>query len=229
MVVKITRTRPFEGQRPGTSGLRKKVAVFQQQHYLENFVQSIFNSLEGFGSATLVLGGDGRFQNREAIQTILKIAAGNGVGKVLLGRSGILSTPSVSCLIRKYGAFGGIILSASHNPGGPEGDFGVKYDVSNGGPAPESMTEAICAQSRSIRSYRTLHAADVDIDRVGCMRLDAMTIEVIDPVADYAQLMEQLRAIFGCLLSPARLLSIRLPHTAKKSVSIGSIETRVIV
>ena len=150
MVVKIIRTQPFEDQRPGTSGLRKKVAVFQQQHYLENFVQSIFNSLEGFEGTTLVLGGDGRFHNREAIQTILKMAAGNGVGKVLLGRGGILSTPAVSCLIRKYGAFGGIILSASHNPGGPEGDFGVKYNVSNGGPAPESVTEAIYAQSRSI-------------------------------------------------------------------------------
>ena len=192
MVVKIIRTQPFEDQRPGTSGLRKKVAVFQQQHYLENFVQSIFNSLEGFAGTTLVLGGDGRFHNREAIQTILKMAAGNGVGKVLLGRGGILSTPAVSCLIRKYGAFGGIILSASHNPGGPEGDFGVKYNVSNGGPAPESVTEAIYAQSRSIGGYRILDVADVDIDVMGCMRLDEMAIEVIDPVADYAQLMERL-------------------------------------
>ncbi len=192
MVVKIIRTQAFEDQRPGTSGLRKKVAVFQQQHYLENFVQSIFNSLEGFAGTTLVLGGDGRFHNREAIQTILKMAAGNGVGKVLLGRGGILSTPAVSCLIRKYGAFGGIILSASHNPGGPEGDFGVKYNVSNGGPAPESVTEAIYAQSRSIGRYRILDVADVDIDVVGFMRLDAMAIEVIDPVADYAQLMERL-------------------------------------
>ena len=151
MVVRIIGTQAFEDQRPGTSGLRKKVAVFQQQHYLENFVQSIFNSLEGFEGTTLVLGGDGRFHNREAIQTILKMAAGNGVGKVLLGRGGILSTPAVSCLIRKYGAFGGIILSASHNPGGPEGDFGVKYNVSNGGPAPESVTEAIYAQSSEHR------------------------------------------------------------------------------
>ena len=192
MVVKMIRTRPFEDQRPGTSGLRKHVAVFQQQHYLENFVQSIFNSLEGFAGTTLVLGGDGRFHNREAIQTILKMAAGNGVGKVLLGRGGILSTPAVSCLIRKYGAFGGIILSASHNPGGPEGDFGVKYNVSNGGPAPESVTEAIYAQSCSIGGYRILDVADVDIDGVGCMHLDAMAIEVVDPVADYVQLMERL-------------------------------------
>jgi phosphoglucomutase len=155
-------------------------------------VQSIFNSLEGFEGTTLVLGGDGRFHNREAIQTILKMAAGNGVGKVLLGRGGIFSTPAVSCLIRKYGAFGGIILSASHNPGGPEGDFGVKYNISNGGPAPECVTEAIYAQSRSIGGYRILDVADVDIDVMGCMRLDEMAIEVIDPVADYAQLMERL-------------------------------------
>lgn len=172
VAVKTISTRPFEDQRPGTSGLRKKVSEFQVPHYLENFVQSIFNSLQGFRGATLVLGGDGRFHNREAIQSILKIAAANGVGRVLLGRGGILSTPAVSCLIRKYSAFGGIILSASHNPGGPEGDFGVKFNASNGGPAPESVTEAIYAQSRNIRSYRIFDAADVDIDQLGRMHLD---------------------------------------------------------
>jgi phosphoglucomutase len=192
VAVKTISTRPFEDQRPGTSGLRKKVSEFQVPHYLENFVQSIFNSLEGFRGATLVLGGDGRFHNREAIQSILKIAAANGVGRVLLGRGGILSTPAVSCLIRKYSAFGGIILSASHNPGGPEGDFGVKFNVSNGGPAPESVTEAIYAQSRNIRSYRIFDATDVEIDQLGCMHLDRMAVEVINPVADYAGLMEKL-------------------------------------
>jgi phosphoglucomutase len=192
VAVKTISTRPFEDQRPGTSGLRKKVSEFQVPHYLENFVQSIFNSLEGFRGATLVLGGDGRFHNREAIQSILKIAAANGVGRVLLGRGGILSTPAISCLIRKYSAFGGIILTASHNPGGPEGDFGVKFNVSNGGPAPESVTEAIYAQSRNIWSYRIFDAADVDIDQLGCMHLDRMAVEVINPVADYAGLMEKL-------------------------------------
>ena len=192
VAVKTISTRPFEDQRPGTSGLRKKVSEFQVPHYLENFVQSIFNSLEEFRGATLVVGGDGRFHNREAIQTILKIAAANGVGRVLLGCGGILSTPAVSCLIRKYSAFGGIILSASHNPGGPEGDFGVKYSISNGGPAPESVTEGIYAQSRNIRSYRIFDAVDVDIDQLGCMHLDGMAIEVINPVTDYAGLMEKL-------------------------------------
>ena len=192
MNISTIATTAFADQRPGTSGLRKKVPVFRQPHYLENFIQSIFDSQEGCRGKTLVLGGDGRFYNREAIQIVLKIAAANGIGNMLLGCGGIMSTPAVSCVIRKYGAFGGIVLSASHNPAGPEGDFGVKFNVSNGGPAPERVTEAIYACSRRIERYRILVGGDMDIDRVGRSRLDAMNVEVIDPVADYARLMEDL-------------------------------------
>ena len=160
-------TTPFADQRPGTSGLRKKVDVFKQRHYLENFIQSIFDSLEGYEGATFVLGGDGRYYNREAIQRILKIAAANGVGRIVVGQSGILSTPAASALIRSLKAFGGIVLSASHNPGGPQGDFGVKYNVANGGPAPEKATEAIYQRTLAITSYRIVDAEDVDIDKIG--------------------------------------------------------------
>ena len=132
-------TTPFEGQKPGTSGLRKKVKVFQQPNYLENFVQAIFDT-QALAGRTLVVGGDGRYYNREAIQTILRMAAANGVSKVLVGRGGILSTPAASCIIRKYKTGGGIILSASHNPGGPDEDFGIKFNIDAGGPAPESVT-----------------------------------------------------------------------------------------
>ena len=141
MTIRTVPTTPLDGQKPGTSGLRKKVSVFRQPHYLENFVQAIFNALEGYSQQTLVVGGDGRFYNREAIQVILKMAAAAGFGRVLVGRDGLLSTPAASCIIRKNSAFGGIILSASHNPGGPDGDFGIKYNTSNGGPAPEKITE----------------------------------------------------------------------------------------
>ncbi|KAA3622523.1 MAG: alpha-D-glucose phosphate-specific phosphoglucomutase [Proteobacteria bacterium] len=185
-------TSPFTDQRPGTSGLRKKVKVFRQRHYLENFVQSIFDVLENHRGGTLVLGGDGRYNNREAAQIILRIAAANGVGKVLIGRGAILSTPAVSCVIRKYRAFGGIVLSASHNPGGPDGDFGIKYNVANGGPAPEAITERIFARSLEIDAYHIVDAANIDVDALGSERLGSMTIEVIDPVADYAALMERL-------------------------------------
>lgn len=185
-------TRPFEGQRPGTSGLRKKVQVFQQPHYVENFVQSIFDSLEAFSGKTLVLGGDGRYFNRETVQTVLKMAAANGFGRVLVGQHGILSTPAVSCLIRKTGAFGGIILSASHNPGGPDGDFGIKYNVGNGGPAPERITEAIYARSRAITRYAIADAPDIDIDTIGAGDVAGMRVEVIDSVADYRELMQRL-------------------------------------
>ena len=152
MSVRIVGTVPFDGQKPGTSGLRKRVAVFQQPHYLENFVQSIFDTVEGFQGKTLVLGGDGRFHNDVAIQTILKMAAANGVGKVMVGQNGILSTPACSCVIRKHGTFGGIVLSASHNPGGSGGDFGIKFNIGNGGPAPEKVTDAIYTRSLVIRS-----------------------------------------------------------------------------
>jgi phosphoglucomutase len=185
-------TRPFEGQKPGTSGLRKKVRVFQEAHYLENFVQSIFDTLDGIAGTTLVVGGDGRFYNRQAIQVILKMAAAAGFGRVLVGRGGILSTPAASCVIRKHAAYGGIILSASHNPGGPTEDFGIKYNIGNGGPAPEKVTEAIFARSRSLGAYRIADAADVDIDTPGRKALDGLTVEVIDPVADYAELMQRL-------------------------------------
>ena len=185
-------TKPFEGQLPGTSGLRKKVPVFEQPGYLENFVQSIFASLEGYAGQTLVLGGDGRYLNDRAIQIILRMAAANGFGRVLVGRNGILSTPAASCVIRKARAFGGIILSASHNPGGPDGDFGIKYNVSNGGPAPEKITEAIYRHTLDIETYNTVEAQDVDLSKLGTSTLTGMEVEIIDPVSDYVELMERL-------------------------------------
>ncbi len=190
--IRTITTQPFAGQKPGTSGLRKKVGVFQQPHYLENFVQSVFDCLEGFAGKTLVVGGDGRYHNKTAVQTILKMAAANGFGRVLVGRNGLLSTPAVSAVIRKYHAFGGIILSASHNPAGPDGDFGIKYNTDNGGPAPERLTDAIYARTQTIGEYRILDAPDVNLDQIGEHRLGELVVSVIDPVADYAELMEQL-------------------------------------
>jgi len=192
MTVLTIATKPYDDQKPGTSGLRKKVPVFQQPNYAENFIQSVFDSLEGFEGKTLVLGGDGRYYNREVIQKVLKIAAANGFGRVMVGQGGILSTPAASHLIRKYKAFGGIILSASHNPGGPKEDFGIKYNIGNGGPAPEKITEAIFARSKVIDRYLILDAGDIDIDEIGEKKLGDMTVEVIDPVADYAEMMEEL-------------------------------------
>ena len=182
MDIRTVATQPFEDQKPGTSGLRKAVPTFQKPHYLENFIQSIFNSLDNYQGQRLVLGGDGRYYNRTAIQTILKMAAANGVGRVLVGQGGILSTPAASCLIRKYQAFGGIILSASHNPGGPEGDFGVKFNTPNGGPAPADVTEAIFTRSKAITEYKVM-------DQQGESKLGEMTVEVVDSVAIYADLM----------------------------------------
>jgi len=190
--MKTVSTTPFDDQKPGTSGLRKKVPHFQQPRYVENFVQSIFDSLDGFRGKALVIGGDGRYFNRETIQTAMKMAAANGFGRVIVGRGGILSTPAASNLIRKRGAFGGIILSASHNPGGPEGDFGIKYNAANGGPAPEKTTDAIFRKTKAITEFRTLDAPDVDLDSIGEVKLGDMTVEVVDPVADYQALMEQL-------------------------------------
>ncbi|MBZ2209215.1 alpha-D-glucose phosphate-specific phosphoglucomutase [Massilia soli] len=192
MTIHNVKTNPFAGQRPGTSGLRKKVAEFQQPGYLENFVQAIFNTLTDYAGKTLVVGGDGRFYNRQAIQVILRMAAAHGVGKVLVGQGGILSTPALSCVVRKAGAFGGIVLSASHNPGGPQGDFGIKYNSSNGGPASERITEAIYSNTLALDSYSISDAGPVDLDRRGLVRIERMDVEVIDPVADYAQLMEAL-------------------------------------
>jgi phosphoglucomutase len=191
-MIKIVRTAPFQDQRPGTSGLRKKVAIFQQPHYVENFVQSIFDSLHGFEGRTLIVGGDGRYFNREAIQTILKMAAANGFGRIIVGQFGILSTPAVSALIRYSNAFGGVVLSASHNPGGPHGDFGIKYNVANGGPAPERITDEVFRRTQEISSYKTIDAPDVDIDRIGRTKLGAAEIEIVDSVANYRALMETL-------------------------------------
>ena len=185
-------TQPFAGQQPGTSGLRKKVTVFQQPGYLENFVQAIFDSLEGFAGQTLVLGGDGRFHNDSAIQTIVRMASANGFGRVLVGQHGILSTPAASCVIRKHAAFGGIILSASHNPGGPDGDFGIKYNTGNGGPAPEKITEAIYAHTQTLSRYLTLESPDLDLSTRGASVVGGMSVEVIDPVADHADLLATL-------------------------------------
>ncbi len=185
-------TRPFPEQRPGTSGLRKKVAVFQQPRYLENFVQSIFDSLAGFAGETLVVGGDGRFHNDVAIQTIVRMAAANGFGRVLVGRAGILSTPAASCVVRARAAFGAIILSASHNPGGPDGDFGIKFNTANGGPAPEKITETIWRCSERIERYLTTVHADIDLATIGVTMLGETTVEVFDPVAEYADLLASL-------------------------------------
>ena len=183
---------PFEGQRPGTSGLRKTVRTFRQPGYAEAFLQSVFDAVQGRAGATLVVGGDGRFLNAEVIQTALRMAAANGFGRAVVGRGGLLSTPAASHLIRLRGAAGGLILSASHNPGGPDGDFGVKYNVANGGPAPEAVTEAIYANTLSVSRYLTLDAPDVALNALGETRLGDMAVEVVDPVADYAALMETL-------------------------------------
>ena len=183
---------PFAGQKPGTSGLRKKVKVFSQARYLENFVQAIFDTLSGQQGQTLVLGGDGRYYNDVAIQTILRMAAAAGFGRVLVGRDGILSTPAASAVIRKWQAFGGIILSASHNEGGPEGDFGIKYNLGNGGPANEAFTDAVYRRTQEISAYRTVESPAVDLSRIGESRIGAMRVSVIDPVADYAELLESL-------------------------------------
>ena len=192
MNIRTIQTTPFDDQRPGTSGLRKKVRVFRRPHYLENFVQSVFDTVGPVRGKTLVVGGDGRYYNREAIQTILKMAAAAGVARALVGRGGLLSTPAASCLIRKHGAHGGFILSASHNPGGPDADFGIKYNVENGGPAPEGVTEAVFRRSREINEYRILDAPDVALDETGARKLGAMRVDVVDPVDDYAQLMQSL-------------------------------------
>ena len=185
-------TTPFDDQRPGTSGLRKKVSVFQQSPYLANFVQAIFDTQGELKGGTLVLGGDGRYYNREAVQLIIKMAAANGIARVLVGKGGLLSTPAASAVIRKYATQGGIILSASHNPGGPKGDFGIKFNTANGGPAPEGVTEAIFERTRSIEQYHIAHFPDLDIDHITDHTIGGMRVEVIDPVADYAELMEEL-------------------------------------
>lgn len=185
-------TTPFSEQRPGTSGLRKKVPVFRQPHYLENFVQAIFDTQPELCGGILVLGGDGRYYNRTAIQIILRMAAANGVARCIVGQGGLLSTPAASCVIRKYQTQGGIILSASHNPGGPDADFGIKFNIANGGPAPEGVTEAIHRRTLEIDRYRIVDHEDIDLDCIGEMRIGEMAVEIIDPVTDYAELMQRL-------------------------------------
>ncbi|MCG5501796.1 alpha-D-glucose phosphate-specific phosphoglucomutase [Ectothiorhodospira lacustris] len=203
MNINLVATTPFQDQKPGTSGLRKQVRVFQQPHYLENFVQAVFNTQTALKGGTLVLGGDGRYFNREAIQIILRMATAHGVAKVIVGRSGILSTPAASCLIRRYRTQGGLILSASHNPGGPQGDFGIKFNTPNGGPAPEKVTNEIHAATLKLTEYRIADIQHVDIDHLGSSKLGAMEIAVVDPVQDYAALMQNLfdfdrmRALFN--------------------------------
>lgn len=189
-------TSPIAGQKPGTSGLRKKVTEFQAKHYVENFVQSVFDSLGGCHGQTLVVGGDGRYFNREVVGIVIRMAAANGFGRLLVGQGGILSTPAASHLIRKRQAFGGLVLSASHNPGGPEGDFGIKYNGGNGGPAPETLTEAIYARTLTIEHYLMADAVSIDLDRIGTVGIEGahgqMLVEIVDPVSDYQQLMESL-------------------------------------
>ncbi len=192
MTVETLTTQPFPDQKPGTSGLRKKVKVFEKPHYLENFVQCIFDTQREREDAPLVLGGDGRYYNRQAIQIILRIAAANGCAQVVLGQGGILSTPAASHLIRQHQARGGIILSASHNPGGPDEDFGIKFNTPNGGPAPEKVTEAIYRASLHINRYRTLDTPDIDLDSLGTTTVGDMRVDIVDPVSAYADLMEQL-------------------------------------
>lgn len=191
-MIRTVPTTPFDGQKPGTSGLRKKVRAFQQPNYAENFIQSVFDSVARPQGATLVIGGDGRYHNRAVIQQAIRMAAANGYARVLVGRGGILSTPAASCVIRKHQASGGLILSASHNPGGPDEDFGIKYNVANGGPAPEAVTEAIYARTRQVDRWLTVDAPDIDLDRLGVVTVAGLVVEIIDPVADYADLMESL-------------------------------------
>ena len=185
-------TTPIDGQKPGTSGLRKKTRVFMQPGYLENYVQAIFDGIGGIAGQTLVVGGDGRYFNDKAINTILKMAAANGANRCIVGQGGLLSTPAASHLIRKRKADGGLILSASHNPGGPDEDFGLKYNGPNGGPATEGVTEKIFARTKDISEYHILDTADVPLDTIGEAQAGEMVVEIVDPVADYAALMEEL-------------------------------------
>lgn len=191
-MIRTVATTPFADQKPGTSGLRKKVKVFQQPNYAENFIQSTFDVVADKDGATLVIGGDGRFLNRDVIQIAIRMAAAAGFARVVVGQGGILSTPAASNVIRTRGAIGGLVLSASHNPGGPDEDFGIKYNVANGGPAPEKVTEAIHARTLAIAEWHAADTADVDLDTLGETTVEGMIVEVIDPVADYAALMESL-------------------------------------
>ena len=180
MHIKTILTQTYHDQNPGTSGLRKKVSVFKQVNYLENFVQAIFDSLENYQEKSLVIGGDGRYFNQEAIQIIIKIAAANGFGELIIGQNGLLSTPAASHIIRKYGAFGGLILSASHNPAGEHGDFGIKYNINNGGPAPEKDTLAFFERSKTLEHYKIAELPDINLDEIGTQSIEALKITIID-------------------------------------------------
>ncbi|MFV0293508.1 MAG: alpha-D-glucose phosphate-specific phosphoglucomutase [Paracoccus sp. (in: a-proteobacteria)] len=192
MTVTTIPTTPIEGQKPGTSGLRKKTRVFMQKHFLENFIQSIIDAIGGVEGKTLILGGDGRFFNDRAAQVILRMCAANGAAKIIVGTNALLSTPAASNLIRKRGADGGFIMSASHNPGGPEEDFGLKFNGANGGPVPEQITDRIFARTQELTEYRIFEAQDIRLSAPGTFSLGDMEIEVVDPVTDYAELMETL-------------------------------------
>ena len=194
MTIKTVATKPILNQKPGTSGLRNQVTSFQAVNYLENFVQSIFNSLDGVSDQTLVVGGDGRYYNDVAVQIIIRMAVANGFSKIIVGQNGIFSTPGVSCVIRKYNAFGGIVLSASHNPGGPKGDFGIKYNILNGGPAPEKITESIYHETQYIDKYLISDAPQhvINLNELGKYKIEDAEVEVIDSVADYAELMQEI-------------------------------------
>ena len=192
MTITTHQTTPYAGQKPGTSGLRKKVRVFAQPNYAENFIQAVFDVVERAPGSILVIGGDGRYHNRTVIQQAIRMAAANGYGQVLVGQGGILSTPAASNVIRRYKASGGLILSASHNPGGPDEDFGIKYNIANGGPAPEGVTEAIYARTQTIDRWLAVDADDIDLDTCGSVDVGGCQVSVIDPVADYADLMETL-------------------------------------
>ena len=186
----IVKSQPFQEQKPGTSGLRKSVSIFQQQHYLENFVQAIFDSLPSIEGARIALGGDGRYHNSAAIQTIIKMASANGVAELIVGLNGILSTPAASHIIRKYALDGGLVLSASHNPGGPNGDFGIKYNIQNGGPAPEALTNQIYQRTKTINQYKIISDFSADLSNPGVYDADNMRITVINTVDDYLELLE---------------------------------------
>jgi len=193
MSIRHIATSPFSDQKPGTSGLRKKVRVFQQPHYLENFVQCIFDILpDPAETDILIIGGDGRYYNQQAIQIILKMAIANGFRRILIGQHGLISTPAMSAQIRKYRALCGIILSASHNPGGPEADFGIKFNMGNGGPAPEALTDAVYDAACAIQEYRLFESDDIDLDSLGEIQIAETRIEIIDTVTDYADFMQHL-------------------------------------
>ncbi len=226
---RVVRTSPYADQKPGTSGLRKKVTVFQQPHYAANFIQSVFDVAPELKGASLVVGGDGRFFNREVVDLILRMAAANGVARAIVGRGGLLSTPAVSHLIRSRGAAGGLVLTASHNPGGPTEDFGLKYNIANGGPAPESVTDAIYVRTLTIDHYRVIEAPPVDLDREGSSVLGAMTVEVVDPVSDYAELMETLFdfAAIGALAKGGFTLSFDAMHAVTGPYAVEILERRL--